>query len=342
MNPAMWRKALRVIPSVSKETWGALDLVSKWLISSRAAVLVMTFTSSAIAGLFAARDGGFRILPWVFMTLGLMLGHASNNLFNDYTDFVRGVDKENYFRTMYGPQPVAHGLMTTRQLLGYFGATFALVIACVVLVFALDQWDPVILLLFAIGAAFVLLYTWPLKYVGLGEISVLAVWGPLMIGGGYYVLTRHWSWQVVWGSAPYVLGVTTVILGKHIDKAAMDRQKHIRTLPVLIGEAPARYLVVLFLLAPYVLIAFLVVTKYFTPALAVVLLAVPALVRELPAFFRPKPVEKPEGFPEGEGGWPLYFAPKAFVYTRSFGTWFLLGLVAEVALRIFAPGFWRS
>ena len=121
MNPAMWKKALRVIPSVSKETWGTLDLVSRWLISSRAAVLVMTFTSSAIAGLFAARDGGFRILPWLFMTLGLMLGHASNNLFNDYTDFVRGVDKDNYFRTMYGPQPVAHGLMTTRQLLGFFG-----------------------------------------------------------------------------------------------------------------------------------------------------------------------------------------------------------------------------
>jgi len=341
MNPAMWRKALRVIPSVSKEAWGRLDLVSKWLISSRAAVLVMTFTSSAIAGLFAARDGGFRILPWIFMTLGLMLGHASNNLFNDYTDFVRGVDKDNYFRTMYGPQPVAHGLMTTRQLLGYFGATFALVIACVVLVFALDGWDPVILLLFAIGAAFVLLYTWPLKYVGMGEISVLAVWGPLMIGGGYYVLTRHWSWQVVWGSAPYVLGVTTVILGKHIDKAAMDREKHIRTLPVLIGEAAARYIVVLFLLVPFALIALLVVTRYFTPALAVVLLAVPALIRELPAFFKPKPAERPEGFPEGEGGWPLYFAPKAFLYTRSFGTWFLLGLVAEAALRILAPGFWR-
>ena len=63
-----------------------------------------------------------------------------------------------------------------------------------------------------------------------------------MIGGGYYVLTRHWSWQVVWGSAPYVLGVTTVILGKHIDKVSMDRQKRIMTLPVLIGEAAARYL----------------------------------------------------------------------------------------------------
>ena len=109
MNVAVWRKALRVIPSVTREEWAGLDLLARWLISSRAAVLVMTFTSSAVAGLFAARDGGFRVLPWLFMTLGLILGHAANNLFNDYTDYVRGVDKDNYFRSQYGPQPVAHG-----------------------------------------------------------------------------------------------------------------------------------------------------------------------------------------------------------------------------------------
>ncbi len=341
MNPAMWKKALRVIPSVSKETWGTLDLVSKWLISSRAAVLVMTFTSSAIAGLFAARDGGFRTLPWLFMSVGLMLGHAANNLFNDYTDFVRGVDKDNYFRTMYGPQPVAHGLMSTRQLLGYFGMTCLLVAVCVVLVLALDGWDPMILVLSAIGFAFVLLYTWPLKYVGLGELSVLIVWGPLMIGGGYYVLTRHWSWQVVWATAPYALGVTTVLLGKHIDKLSMDRQKRIRTLPVLIGERAARSLLIAFLLFPYLIVGYLVGSRYFTPALALVLLALPALIRELPSFFLPKPETRPAGFPEGEGGWPLYFAPKSFVYTRTFGSWFLVGLVAEVALRLLLPHFWR-
>jgi len=341
MNPAMWKKALRVIPSVSKETWATLDLVSKWLISSRAAVLVMTLTSSAIAGLFAARSGTFRPLTWLVMTLGLLLGHASNNLFNDYTDYVRGVDKDNYFRTMYGPQPVAHGLLSTRQILLFFGATFALVVACVAGVFALDGWDPVVLLLFAIGAAFVLLYTWPLKYLGLGEISVFLVWGPLMVGGGYYVLARYWDWNVVWGSAPYVLGVTTVIFGKHIDKVSMDRDKGIRTLPVLIGEAAARATIIAFYVLSYLVVAVLIALKYFTPAFAVVLIAVPALVRERPSFLRPKPDARPEGFPEGEGGWPLYFAPKAFVYTRAFGTWFLVGLVAEVALRLLLPGFWR-
>ena len=51
MNFAMWKKALQVIPAVSKQEWDALDLVSKWLISTRAAVLVMTFISAALAGL---------------------------------------------------------------------------------------------------------------------------------------------------------------------------------------------------------------------------------------------------------------------------------------------------
>ena len=119
MNFAMWKKALQVIPSVSKEEWDSLDLIAKWLIASRAAVLVMTFISAALAGLFALRDGSFRLLPWLGLTFGLIFAHATNNLFNDYTDFVRGVDEDNYFRTMYGPQPVAHGLLTKRGLLAY-------------------------------------------------------------------------------------------------------------------------------------------------------------------------------------------------------------------------------
>jgi 1,4-dihydroxy-2-naphthoate octaprenyltransferase len=59
MNFAMWRKALNVIPEVSKPEWDALDVISKWLISTRAAVLVMTFISAALAGLFSWRDGAY-------------------------------------------------------------------------------------------------------------------------------------------------------------------------------------------------------------------------------------------------------------------------------------------
>jgi len=37
MNIGMWRKALRVIPHVNKEEWQRLDIISKWLIATRAA-----------------------------------------------------------------------------------------------------------------------------------------------------------------------------------------------------------------------------------------------------------------------------------------------------------------
>jgi hypothetical protein len=72
----------------------------------------------------------------------------------------------------------------------------------------------------------------------------------------------------------------------------------------------------------------------------VVLLALPQLKLMIPAFRKPKPETKPPDFPEGNGGWPLYFAPLAFVNNRSFGGYFLVGLVIDTILRIFWPQFW--
>ena len=49
----MWKEALTTVPKVSPEEWKQLDLISKWLISSRAVVLIMTFLSSSIAGILS-------------------------------------------------------------------------------------------------------------------------------------------------------------------------------------------------------------------------------------------------------------------------------------------------
>ena len=40
MNVSMWIKALKVIPRITKEEWQELDVISKWLISTRAAMLL--------------------------------------------------------------------------------------------------------------------------------------------------------------------------------------------------------------------------------------------------------------------------------------------------------------
>jgi 1,4-dihydroxy-2-naphthoate octaprenyltransferase len=328
MNVAMWRKALQVIPNVSKEEWSSLDVISKWLISTRAAVLIMTFISAAIAGILALQQGQFNFWMWLLLVIGLIFSHATNNLLNDYTDYVRGVDKDNYYRAQYGPQPLVHGLMTKKQLLTYaFVSGLIALVAGLLLVYLQGGYT---LLLLGLGVFFVLFYTWPLKYIALGEIAVLIVWGPLMIGGGYYVIAGVWDWNVVIASLPYALGVTGVIFGKHIDKIDMDKAKGIHTLPVLLGERVSRYTVLGMLVLQYLSVIYLVITGFFTPVLLVVLLALPEFLRILPMFRQPKPDEKPEGYPDV---WPNYFVAGAFVHNRRFGLLYLLGLILDTFIR---------
>jgi len=330
MNFAMWRKALNVIPEVSKSEWDELDVISKWLISTRAAVLVMTFISAALAGLFAWRDGSFSFLPWIALTFGLILAHASNNIFNDFTDFVRGVDKDNYYRNIYGAQPIASGLMTRRQHLTYFVVTALIALGLGLYLVSYTGFSTTTWTLLGLGAFFLLFYTWPLKGLAMGEIAVLIVWGPLMIGGGHYVLTHTWNWFVVLASLPYVLGVTTVIFGKHIDKLDMDEKKGIHTLPVVIGEKASRYAVLTMMIAPYILTAYLILARFFTPVMVIVLFALPAFLQIFPVFLKPKPASKPEG----QIGWPLYFVGYAFYNNRKFGSLFMVGLLVDVLLRV--------
>ena len=339
MNFAMWRKALNVIPEVSKPEWDRLDVISKWLISTRDAVLIMTFISAALAGLFAWRENSFSFFPWLALTLALILAHASNNIFNDYTDFVRGVDKDNYYRNIYGAQPVASGLMTRRQHLTYFAVTVLIALTLGLYLAFYTGFSATTWILIGLGAFFLLFYTWPLKGMALGELAVLIVWGPLMIGGGYYVLTQQWNWNVVMASLPYVLGVTTVIFGKHIDKLEMDKAKGIHTLPVVIGEKVSRYAVLAMMVAPYLFTFYLIAVKFFTPVLLIVLFALPTFLKIYPVFLNPKPATRPEG----QIGWPLYFVGYAFVNNRKFGSLFMFGLLIDVVLRLlpFTQNFWR-
>ena len=75
-NVAMWGKALTAMPRITKEDWDGLDLVSRWLIATRSAVIIMTFTSAAFAGVLAFKAGAFDWMLFGLVTGGLCLAHA--------------------------------------------------------------------------------------------------------------------------------------------------------------------------------------------------------------------------------------------------------------------------
>lgn len=329
INTTMWIKALRVIPQISKEDWSRLDVVSRWLISTRAAVFIMTALAGAIGGLLAYRGGEFSWLFFGLSILGLVMAHATNNLLNDLVDHTKGIDKDNYYRSQYGPQPLEHGLLTKKSFMRYIW--FSGLVASAIGVYLTWSTGPDTLWFFGAGLFFLLFYTWPLKYYGLGEPSVILVWGPLMVGGTYFVVSGgHWDNWVAILSIVYALGPTTVLFGKHTDKLPEDKAKGVKTLPVIIGEKAARITTISFWILQYIFVIALVVSAKLTPAMLVVLLAIPKLYQTLKVFSKPRPATKPEG-PAGEG-WPLYLVSYAFVYNRIFGMLFLMGLIADVIL----------
>lgn len=329
INFQMWGKALRTIPRISKQEWNALDIISKWLIATRSAVFIMTAIAAAIGGILAWYQGSFYPVNFVMALIGLVFAHASNNLLNDLIDSRKGIDKGNYYRSLYGPQTVEHGLLSQSGIYSYIA--FTLLVAILAGTFLIVQTGETTLYLMLAGMFFLLFYTWPLKYIGLGEITVVAVWGPLMVGGTYFVSAGgEWSWPVAIVGLVYALGPTSVLFGKHTDKLLADREKKVYTLPVILGERNARWTTIVLWFAQYLLVGWLIISSYLGWPLAIVILAFPKYIWASKVFSKPRPESEPEELEKGV--WPLYLSAHAFQYNKRFGLLFLLGLIIDLVL----------
>lgn len=310
---------------------GHVDPVSRWLVLTRAAVLPMTITAALVAGLLAwwLQPDDVSVGWWLLASVGIVLAHVANNLMNDLFDLEVGTDSTQYPRALYAPHPVLSGMITRRGLATAALAVNVVDLAILVVLTAVRGWP---ILGFALGG-FLLsaAYTAPplrLKKHGLGEPTVLVVWGPLMVCGTYYAATGHLPWEIVAASFPYALLCTTVLMGKHIDKIPWDAPDGTHTLPVLLGEHTARRITQAMSVAFYVLVVALVAARALPVPSLLVLLALPRLVPVWRAFEQPRPDEPPKGWPI----WPLWFAGLAFAHTRRAGALFVIGLVLGVII----------
>lgn len=312
--------------NLSKEK--QMDGVSKWIILTRACVFSMTFTSGIIGGMLAAVTVGvdFNWFYFLLSVFGLTVAHAANNLINDYFDLETGVDSsEDYARPKYAPHPILSGLVTKSHLRNVILSLNLIDATIMVYLTVMRGW---MVLVFALAGLFIsVFYVAPpirLKKIGLGEIGVTLVWGPLMIGGTYFVTAGtlpSWVWIA---TLPYAFLVGTVLMGKHIDKIVQDRKMGIRTLPVLLGVKNAILVNEVISVLFYFAVIALVLTGNLSIWLLVVLLSIPMLTKTLKRYSEPKPAEFADA--------PLYYVGVAFYFTRQAGFLFIGGLILNLFL----------
>jgi len=323
---ANWREVLETA-NLSPER--EMDRVSRWLIITRAAVFTMTVTSGLVGGLLAAALAeNPNWLHFALAVVGLTFAHAANNMTNDYFDLEGGVDTDEYARAQYAPHPVLSGMISKRGLLTAI-LLVNLLDASIMVYFILQAgWQ---VLIFALLGLFIsVFYVAPpirLKHIGLGELGVFLVWGPLMIGGTYYVTAGGMPPIGVWlACLPYALIVTTVLIGKHIDKHDADQAMGIHTLPVVIGERVSLWLNMALMVGYYLVVLALVIANVVGLWVLLVVLALPRLVRVIKIYLAPRPSEPPPDYPV----WPLWYVSAAFYHNKLAGGLFVLGLILNL------------
>jgi 1,4-dihydroxy-2-naphthoate octaprenyltransferase len=300
-----------------------LDPLTRFLYAARSVILVISAQSAVMAGLLAATHRRFAVVPFVLVFVGYVVLHAISNLSNDFFGYRRGHDTADSPRRRYTLHPIASGAVSAR-LLATGLVVLGLVAAAIGGYFiALRGWPAVWLTI----AGAVLLWAYDaapraLKQLGLGELAAFAVWGPLMIGGGYFVITGQWSGAAFVASVPPGLGVMSILVGKHIDQRQFDTAHHQRTLPVLLGERLARAFNELSVAGMYVVTLVAVLLGALTPFTLLIVVAAPRAVRALRVMARPAPAAPPVGYV----GWPLWYHRVCLVHNRAFGWLYIAGL----------------
>jgi 1,4-dihydroxy-2-naphthoate octaprenyltransferase len=246
------------------------------------AVRPFSFTASVIpvlVGGFAGWAAGGTV-AWPLLApvvIAAVAVHAGTNLFNDTHDYRRGVDREG---TLGGSGLLVEGQLSPSQTNVAALLCFALAAALGIWFVALRGWPVAIVGMIGLVGGYT--YTGrPVgyKYIALGDPLVFVLMGPLMVVGADLVLTGVFHQTTLWISLPIGFLVMSILHGNNIRDLDDDRDSGFRTIAMLLGPRAARAWYLLMVLAAFATCAALIAAEVLPLWSALVLLALPAAVK---------------------------------------------------------------
>jgi 1,4-dihydroxy-2-naphthoate octaprenyltransferase len=208
-----------------------------------------------------------------------LLLHAGTNVVNEIYDVRKGIDSITSPRASHA---LLKGRLTEREAFTLAGTAF--VLACIIgVVLIVQRGWPVV----ALGVAGLIGgwgYTAPplqYKYRALGLPLVFLLMGPLMVIGGYYVVTGKFAWQAVVMSIPVGFLVTAILHGNEWRDISEDARAGIATFSARAGRSIAHAGYVSLVVGAYVALAMAVAAKVLPPLSLLAMLSLPLLVRSI-------------------------------------------------------------
>ena len=211
------------------------DELKIWIDSARPKTLFAALAPVMIGAAMAYADGGGDIVSLLLIVFSATMIQVGTNLANDYYDFVKGAD--NADRT--GPTRATQaGLISPGAMRNAFIAAFGLAVFAGF--FLVLRGGVPILVIGTVSVICGVLYTagpYPLAYIGIADLFVLVFFGPVAVGGTYYLQTGTINpVVVVTGLAPGLIS-TAILTVNNFRDYATDKAANKKTLVVRFGRS---------------------------------------------------------------------------------------------------------
>ena len=186
----------------------------------------------------AYSDGHLHVLSALCAALGALFIQIGTNFANDYFDFVKGTDTA----ARVGPTRATQaGWVTPRMML--VATVIAFGLALVPGAYLIARGGTPILIIGVVSIMCGVLYTggpYPLGYLGLGDLFALFFFGPVAVGGTYYVQAQTIDpLPIIAGLAPGLFS-TAILCVNNLRDIEEDRIADKKTLAVRFGKTFSR------------------------------------------------------------------------------------------------------
>ncbi len=242
----------------------------EWLFATRP----WSFTASAlpvIAGTAALWHMGMAPNLWIalWLTLNVVVIHASGNVWSDCKDYLRGVDTTEAI----GVTNLTSGLFQEKEL-RYF-SIILLAIAAVSGIVMVSIVDLRLLWLGVAGCLLSIIYPW-MKYNALGDLNILLCYGVLPALAAGVAASGIWAPILLLYVMPVALITLSILHANNTRDIASDRKAGIHTMCMTLGSGWSTIIYILEVTMPYIWVLWL----DWRAALPI-LLTLPLLIRNI-------------------------------------------------------------
>lgn len=240
-----------------------------------------SLTAAAVPVLFgsalAFNDGVFSFFPFLAMLLASLFIQAATNMFNEFYDEQRGLDKAG---SVGIAGTIVAGRMKARRVLA--GALFCYTIALAFSIYLVYAGGLPILVLGCLSALGGYIYSAgprPIAYTPASEATVFLFMGLLIVIITYGVQANSYPLYVPLAAIPIGAPVAAILLANNIRDLESDRLGGRNTLPIAAGRQGGILVYRGLLLGAYLAVGVLVLTGFVPVAAILVVLSLPLALR---------------------------------------------------------------